>query len=294
MTLGPTLEKIWTIGQLLEWTSPYFAQRGIDTPRLDAEILLAHVLGCPRIQLYAMYHDEVNENDRARFRELVRQRACGCPIAYLVKEKEFFSLPFEVGPGVLIPRPETELLVEEAIAFAANDPLSCFLDLGTGSGAIAVAIAHRLREARGVAVDRSADALQVARRNAEANHVADRLTFIQSDLFSNVPRDRPFDLIVSNPPYVTSGELAALPVDVRNFEPTEALDGGPDGLVVISQIIVSAANYLRPNGRLMIEIGSTQAQPVEELIRANDALLIGSIVTDYARNPRVIVASRKP
>jgi len=264
----------WTIGRLLNWTTDFLREKGADSPRLDAEVLLAHVRGCQRIELYTAFEEVAPEELRQRFRELVKERAAGKPVAYLVGQREFFSLPFEVTPDVLIPRPETELLVVRALDLAKQLPLGerpdgvNIADIGTGSGILAVTLAKRLPDAVVTAVDVSPAALSVAKRNAQRHGVADRVEWIEGDLFANVPQDREFDLIVSNPPYITTEEMSKLADDVRRYEPEGALHGGPQGTSVIERLILQAAERLRPGGWLLMEISPTIASRVEQLLDA--------------------------
>ncbi len=282
----------WTLGRLLQWTTQFLAERGSESPRLDAEVLLAHAEGCRRIDLYTRFEEPASELTRQRFRELVRQRAEGCPVAYLVGRKEFFSLEFEVSRAVLIPRPSTETLVAECLQRLKSHPAPLILDLGTGSGNIAVSLAKYLPQARIVAVDISAEALAVASRNAQRHHVADRITFLQGDLFVPLPAGSEFDAIVSNPPYIADSELADLPVGVRLYEPEVALRGGPDGLAVVERIIRQAEQFLRPGGHLLLEIGTAQEQPVRQLVQKLTALQLEPTVYDTDRHPRVVAASK--
>jgi release factor glutamine methyltransferase len=229
----------WTIGRLLQWTADYLKKSGSDTARLDAEVLLAHALSTERIMLYTRFAEEPNETVRATYRGLVKQRAEGKPVAYLVGRREFYSLPFTVTPDVLIPRPETELLVIGLLDRAKTAQPSVrnagleLADVGTGSGIIAICAALKLPTAHVTAIDRSPTALDTARTNATGHGVADRVEFVESDLFAKVPAERRFDFIASNPPYITTAEMAALDRDVRDFEPHSALEAGPKGTEVI-------------------------------------------------------------
>lgn len=283
----------WTIGRLLQWTTGYFAQRGVETPRLDAEVLLAHVLDAPRIQLYVLFDQEVNEHDRKRFRELVVQRAQGCPAAYLIGAAEFLSLRLAVDRSVLIPRPETELLVAEVLQFARQAPVGQIADVGAGSGAIAITLAKHLPAAKLIATDICAAALQIARKNAEAHQVADRIAFVESDLFDQITSSESFDVIASNPPYVATEEMPSLAVTVRDYEPRLALDGGPGGLTVLRRLIPQAADRLRPGGGLFLEIGAGQESAVKQLIEQIGIFEPASSVRDYNRLPRVVWAKRR-
>src|SRR5437868_3984539 len=192
-------EQGWSIGALLDWTAKHLAKKGSEYPRLDAEVLLAFALGCKRIDLYTRYAETAPEDVRQRYRDLIRRRVEGCPVAYLVGRKEFFSLQFEITPAVLIPRPDTEFVVLECLRLARGMTEPRLLDLGTGSGNIAVSVAHQHKSARVTAVDRSAAALAVAARNAAMHGVDERIRFVEGDLFSALLRTEPFDFILSNP-----------------------------------------------------------------------------------------------
>ncbi|MEN6558107.1 MAG: peptide chain release factor N(5)-glutamine methyltransferase [Thermoguttaceae bacterium] len=285
----------WTVGRLLQWTTDYLKSHGADSPRLDAEVLLAHALGCQRIELYTTFDQTPDDPQRTAFRELVRQRAEGKPVAYLVGRTEFYSLSFHVTPDVLIPRPETELLVVAALDFfkqAATDAVQV-ADLGTGSGAIAVCLAKHWPSCLVTAVDLSGPALAIARQNAEQHGVADRIELIESDLFAAVPADRRFDLVVSNPPYITTAEMDRLAVDVRRFEPRQALEAGPRGTEVIERLIVQSAERLRPGGRLLVEINPTLHETVRALLESDARWTLDPTLEDLARRPRIIQAARR-
>ncbi len=250
---------IWTIGALLNWTESYFREQKTDSPRLDAQVLLAHAVNCRRTDLYVRFDVEPTAEQRTTFREMVKARAAGMPVAYLVGTKEFYLLPFIVNQAVLIPRPATETLVLAALE--AIKPLATprVLDIGTGSGCIAVTIAAQNKAARIVAVDVSPGALAIAQSNAEKHNVADRITFFESDLFFAVGSNAKFDAIVSNPPYIATAELPELMKDVKDHEPVLALNGGADGFAVIHRIVEQASDYLNPGSSLLIEVGIGQA-----------------------------------
>jgi release factor glutamine methyltransferase len=262
---------VWTIGRLLRWTTDYLARSEVEDPRLAAELLLAHALGCPKIELYTRFDTVPDEPTRAALRTLVRRAADHAPIAYLIGHKEFYSLDFEVTPAVLIPRPETETLVDRAIEHCRSlgNREVRFIDVGTGSGCIAVAVLSQVRNAVGVGTDISAEALQVARRNAERHQVADRLTWLQIDGLDLPPEAVPaggFDLLVSNPPYVADAQLDALPRNVREHEPRAALSAGPDGadgadgLAFYRLFAARASEILAPGGSILVEIGYDQRE----------------------------------
>jgi release factor glutamine methyltransferase len=294
MTASSALEQSWTVGALLNWTAGFLAQKGSETPRVDAEVLLAHVLECKRIDLYGLRFAEMTaEPARQRYRELIRKRIEGCPVAYLVGRKEFFSLEFEVSPAVLIPRPDSELVVTECLTRARPIASPRIIDIGVGSGNLAVSLAKQLPSAQVAAVDISGDALAVARRNAEKHGVAQRISFLQSDLFAGIPTDARFDFIVSNPPYISQAELPKLPIGVRDYEPRLALDGGPDGYAVFERLISEGLRHLEPGGWLIVEIGSPQHEPARERIGALPGYDLAPTVYDYSGHPRVLVARRK-
>ena len=284
---------VWTIQALLKWTADFLRGKGIESARLESEVLLAHVLKCPRIELIARSQEQPADADRSTFRELIKRRVDGWPVAYLVGVKEFYLLKFEVSPAVLIPRPETETLVLEALRLLKPLTTPSVLDLGTGSGCIAISIAHQKKDARVAAVDVSPDALDVARRNAAINGVADRIAFTQGDLFAAVPAGAAFDLVASNPPYVTPGELATLAPDVRDHEPRLALDGGPDGLAFYRRIAAGVGAFVKPGGWLLVEIGETQDEAVRALLAERAELDVGPTLKDAAGRPRVVRAKKK-
>lgn len=293
----------WTVKRLLEWTSDYFNQKGIESPRLEAEILLSTALGIKRIELYTNFETEPDEEKRIRFREFVKRRGVGEPVAYLVGFKEFFSLPFKVDRNVLIPRPETEQLVLETLDRLKALPQGSstkICDVGTGSGAIAVAVAKNwpknlmkpckseTADFRIVAVDICPKALEIARQNAEMNNVADRIKFVQSDLLNSV--NGPFDLIVSNPPYVSESEYAALPNDVKNYEPQSALLAGPTGTEIIERLIEQTAEKLKSGGTLLVEGSPMIADQVAVLFAGWNEV---RILKDDANRQRFITATKK-
>ncbi len=282
----------WTIGALLDWTARHLATKGSEYPRLDAEVLLAHALECRRIDLYTRYEEAASEQARSRFRELVRQRVEGCPVAYLVGRKEFFSLPFEVTPAVLIPRPESEFVVLECLRLARDLAEPRVLDIGTGSGNLAITVAHQNPRAQVTAVDLSPEALAVASRNAVRHHVAERIRFLSGDLFDPIPDGESFDFILSNPPYIAREDLDGLPPGVRNYEPRVALDGGPGGFEVFDRLVAQAANYLISGGHLILEIGAPQHQPARQRISARAEYELAETIYDGSRHPRVLCARK--
>jgi release factor glutamine methyltransferase len=283
-------EQPWTIGRLLDWTMKFLGQKGAESPRLDTEVLLAHALGCKRIDLYARHAEEAPEQARQKFRELVRQRVEGCPVAYLVGRKEFFSLEFEVNRAVLIPRPDTECVVDECLRLAKGVQEPLILDVGTGSGCLAVAVARHHKTARVTAVDISPEALAVASSNANKNRVAERVRFLQGDLFGPLTSGERFDFILSNPPYIPHDDLAKLPAGVRDYEPHLALDGGANGFAVFDRLVAEAPAWLNPGGYLLIEIGSPQEGPGRERIVRHAGYELAKTIHDGSGHPRVLMA----
>lgn len=291
-----TTAEPWTIGRLLTWTTDFLRGKGADSPRLDAEVLLAHARGCQRIELYTAFDEEPAESVRTTFRELVSRRATGTPVAYLVGQREFFSLSFEVTPDVLIPRPETEQLVVRALDLAkemASSESLRIADVGTGSGVIAICVAKHLENCRVTAIDISPATLAVAQRNAQKHGVDKRIEFLASDLLETLPAEKQFSLVLSNPPYVSSTEMAELARDVGEYEPHLALDGGEQGTQVIERLIAQVSKYLRSEGWLLLEVGSSNANRVEELISQNPSLELHETLKDIAGLSRVVQAKRK-
>lgn len=278
----------WTTLSVLDWTTQRFTDAGIASARLEAQLLLAHVLGCSRVQLYTGFDKPLAEPELAGYRELIKRRLAGEPVAYLLGEQEFWGLPLHVDPAVLVPRPDTETVIEVAVARlrARPDPAAAIsiLDLCTGSGAIALALAKELPNARVVATDVSPAAAAIAARNAERNQLADRVEVRTGDLFAPVAGER-FDLIASNPPYIASAVIPTLSREVRR-EPVLALDGGPDGMAFYDRICAAAGAHLVPGGALVVEHGFDQAEAVHARFAAAGFTEI-AVVHDLAKHPRV-------
>lgn len=294
----------WTIGRLLTWTADYLKQHGSDSPRLDAEVLLAHVRSCQRIELYTSFDQPADERTRKEFRELVRRRAEGMPVAYLVGYREFYSLKFQVTPDVLIPRPETELLVIELLDFlktrragraADESPPSAvrIADVGTGSGIIAVCAAKHAPQCRVVAIDSSPAALKVAAENVRRHGVAERVELLEGDLLAVLPAEPTLDAVVSNPPYISTAEMQQLPRDVRQFEPRAALEAGPQGTEVIARLVPAAAPRLKPGGALLLEISPMIDNLVGQILAADGRYDVLPTRKDLAGLARVARAVRK-
>jgi release factor glutamine methyltransferase len=290
----------WTIKRLLEWTVPFFTRKEVDSPRLSTELLLSHVLSVPRIKLYTDYERPLSEPNLVKFRELVRRASEQEPIAYLTGKAHFFNLEFDVTREVLIPRPDTETLVENVLQLARNTAgfeAPRVLDLCTGSGCVAAAVAHHLKTAVVVATDISEKASAVARRNVEKLGLSERVSVETGDLFepvSRLPDPRPFDLIVANPPYIATNKIETLDRSVRDYEPVAALDGGIDGLVLHRRILSEAPPRVRAGGRVYLEIAFDQGDAARELARQHEADFDDArVLRDHAGNDRVLTLRRK-
>lgn len=285
---------VWTIIKILDWTKQYFADRGVENPRLDAEVLLCAVLQCERIKLYMDFERPLTGAELSQYKKYVARRGQHEPLAYILGEKEFMRNSFKVTPATLVPRPETELLVESLIKAARGlkaDGDVKILDIGTGSGAIIVSLLDYLPNAKGVGVDISVDALIVAEENSRRIGVRERAGFMQSDLFSRIPADKKFDIIVSNPPYIPAADIAGLAKDVQK-EPRGALDGGADGLDFYRRIISEAMDHMTDEGILAFEVGINQAQVVAELCR-KAGFKATAIRKDYADIERMVFAVKE-
>jgi release factor glutamine methyltransferase len=280
--------EVWTIGSLLKWTQQYFSTKGVESPRLDAEVLLSHILQKERIYLYVHFDEPLEGAELARFREMVKQRVKRVPVAYIIGEREFMGLPFKVSPAVLVPRPDTEILVEAVIKELGEKTDPVFVDIGTGSGAIVLSILKNIESAQAAAVDISAEALAIARENAERLELAARVDFFQGDLYEPV-QGRIFDAIVSNPPYIPDADIEGLEPEVREYEPYGALAGGVDGLDFYRKLVNEGAELLRPGGFIAFEVGIHQAQAVAALANVDPAFSKTEIVKDYAGIDRVVI-----
>lgn len=285
----------WTILDVLKWTTGYFAANDIDSPRLTAEILLAGTLGLERIELYVRFEQPLGETERERFKSMVKRRIRREPVAYILGRKEFWTVTLGLTPEVLIPRPETEILVETALELMPGLPEGSprIMDAGTGSGAIAISLARSAPGFSYFASDISGDALRVAARNAAFNNVSERISFFAANWFEPVSKSSSFGMIVSNPPYIPAGEIAGLAPEVALFEPAGALDGDVDGLRDISRLIAEAHFFLSPGGFLLLEIGHDQKGAVEGMAGNRpewDGLFFRK---DYGGHPRVAVLQKR-
>jgi len=286
----------WTIQKLLNWITRYLTEKSVDSPRLSAELLLSSVLSLKRIELYTNFDNLVAQDHLDRLRELVKRAAQHEPIAYLTGKTEFYSLELEITRDCLIPRPETELLVERAVEFLRTRTATQLVcDLCTGSGCIAVAIAANSSEASIIATDISRAALTVASRNVEKHCLRDRVKLLCGNLFDPIipeMQKAKFDLIVCNPPYVSTAEFHALPRNIRDHEPKLALLAGVDGLDVYQRITEKVDDFLKENGALMLEIGYAQGLPVRQLLEKTGLFAQIKIEKDHQNNDRIATAGK--
>jgi release factor glutamine methyltransferase len=280
-----------SIAEAIREVAETLQRAGLAEARREASGLLQHVVARDRTFILGHPEHVLTLEQLKTFRELALRRASGEPLQYITAHQSFFGLDFEVAKGVLIPRPETELLVETALELLPRAPTIC--DVGTGSGCIAITLLHDRRDANGVAIDISAEALEIAKRNAQRHSVESRLTFVQANCFSSLSPDKfSFDLIVSNPPYVAEAAMSGLQREVRDYEPLEALAGGPDGLNVVRRLLNESGAFLKPGGYLLIEIGFNQAEAVGAMI---DKTVWNSqgIRPDLQGIPRVVVLQKR-
>jgi len=276
----------WTVLRILEWSTQFLRDRGCSSPRLDAELLLSHALGCERIQLYTQFDKPLSDAERARYKTILVRRGRHEPIAYILGSREFFSLDFIVSPNVLIPRPETELLVEKVLENTAVHRR--VLDWGTGSGCIAITLATHRPEWEITALDISRDALIIARKNALRHACSDRITFIDSSTMIN----NSFDIIISNPPYIVDEEYTALMSDVRDFEPKQALAAGPEGMTAYTELFKCISHHAADECMIVIETAPSVAEGLRSL--ALHAGLEGvALHTDYAGAVRMLTGEIK-
>jgi release factor glutamine methyltransferase len=291
-------DTVWTVQKLLEWTTQFLTRKEVDPARLSAELLLSHVLAIPRIKLYTDFERVPSAEELARFRELVKRAGEQEPVAYLTGRAHFFNLEFEVNRDVLIPRPDTEVLVENVIRLGRGleETAPRILDLCTGSGCVAAAIAVNLKAASVTAIEISPKAMVVARANIQKLKLEDRVELLEGDLFAPLSKTKGsgvFDLIAGNPPYIRSAQVETLDRSVREYEPLAALDGGPDGLAIHRRIWAGAYEHLTPRGHILLEIALDQAEAALAAIAEFPALAEARVLKDYGGRDRVIAARRK-
>ena len=286
-----TAGKRWKILDLLKWTADYFSKHDIDSPRSTAEILLAHTLAVKRIDLYLRYDQPLNAGELKTFKKLIKRRIAREPVAYIVGKKEFWGLDFKVESGTLIPRPETECLVERALEVIKGNTRKKpwrILELGTGSGAVVTALAKERPDERYFASDRSCATLRLACGNAAANGLTGVIHFFVGDWFEAIrPAASRLDMVVSNPPYIKAATVEKLQPEICRYEPPAALDGGDDGLVCIHRIIKEAADYIVPGGCLIIETGHDQHRAVETMVSQYPGYKCVDFFKDYSGYDRI-------
>ena len=300
-----------TVLEAIQKSSDFLAKKGVDSPRLQTELLLAHLLKLPRMQLYLNFERALSPAETDALREMIKRRGVREPLQHIVGSTSFCGLDLRVNRHALIPRPETELLAEEAWKFlqgragteltrdsselhaaagSESQPYpSTTLDFGTGTGCIAIAIAAKCPGANIVALDISPEALALAKTNAEKNQVADRIEFVHGDGFAAVGSARSFDLIASNPPYIASAEIETLQPEVRDFDPRGALDGGPDGLDFYRMLAKQAKPFLKPEGKVMLEFGDGQAEDIRNIFQAEN-WIVEAVKADYSQRERILIA----
>jgi release factor glutamine methyltransferase len=286
-----------TVLELIQRTSEFLKRKGVDSPRLQAELLLAHVLKLPRMQLYLNFEKTLTPPQLDQFREYVRRRGLREPLQHIVGSVSFCGFEIEVNRHVLVPRPETELLAErgwqflnECVKRKAEAPIA--LDYGTGSGCLAIALAAKCPQADVHALEISEQALDVARQNVTRNNVANRVQFWAGDSVAAVPEGLRFDLIISNPPYIPTAQIEELQPEVRDYDPRGALDGGPDGLDYYRRLARETVGRLAADGRTMLELGDDQAEAIKT-VYLEQKWIVERIEEDYTRRPRIMIA-RKP
>ena len=279
-----------TVLEIIQRSTEFLQQKGVESPRLQIEWMLAHVLQMPRLKLYLNFDRALAEPELSRLRDLVRRRAAREPLQHILGTTSFCGLEMKCSRAALIPRPETEILAEHGWKFlAALGRSTTALDLGTGTGCIAIALAKQAPTAAVHAIDISPEALALARQNAEANQLSERITFHLGDGFDALPAGLKFDLIASNPPYIAAAEIATLSPEVRDFDPRLALDGGADGLDFYRRIAREAGGRLQTGGRLMLEFGDGQAGDLDKIF-SDEKWIVVEIVADYSPQPRILIA----
>ena len=285
-----------TVLEAIQRSTEFLARKGVDSPRLQAELLLAHRLKQPRMRLYLDFERSLMPDEADDFRDLIKRRGQREPLQHIIGSTSFCGLEITVSRDVLIPRPETELLAERGWAFlnqlpTLNPQPSTVLDFGTGSGCLAIALAFKCPAAEVYAIDISPEALALARQNAARHGLAERIRFLQGDGFAALPEGTRFDLVISNPPYIPSGDIASLQPEVRDYDPHRALDGGADGLDYGRLLAAESARFLKPDGRIMLEFGDGQAGPLRTILQ-EQKWIVEAIEEDYTHQPRIVVARR--
>jgi release factor glutamine methyltransferase len=283
-----------TVLEAIQKSAEFLGKKNVESPRLQTELLLAHLLKMPRMKLYLNFERALTSEETDSFREFIKRRAAREPLQHIVGSTSFCGFEIAVNRHALVPRPETELLAETGWNFllAAPKPSeggSTALDFGTGTGCIAIALAAKCPNAKIIATDISTDALALAKENAAKNNVAERIEFLQGDGFAALPKDLQFDLIISNPPYIASGEIETLEPEVKIFDPRAALDGGADGLNFYRTLATQSKSFLKPAGKIMLEFGDGQADEIKKIFE-NEKWIVEEIKSDYSRRERILIA----
>ncbi len=280
-----------TVLEAIQKSTDFLAKKNVDSPRLQTELLLAHVLKMPRMKLYLNFDRALTTPETDALRELVKRRGGREPLQHIVGSTSFCGYEIAVNRQALVPRPETELLAELGWQFLStiNSQPSTALDFGTGTGCIAIALAAKCPNARIIAVDVSADALALAKENALKNKVAERIRFFHGDGFAALPEKFQFDLIISNPPYIPTAEIETLHPEVRDFDPRAALDGGADGLDFYRMFATRANPFLKPDGKIMLEFGDGQAHAIKKILETEN-WIVEAVQEDYSQRARIIIA----
>lgn len=282
----------WTVQRIIDWTTQHFRKCGCDSPRLDAEILLAHVRGCDRIQLYTRYAEILSADERACMRDLVNRRAQREPVAYLVGYREFFGLDFKVNRDVLIPRPDTEVLVLEALEKLRGLAAPRILEIGTGSGCVAITLASQNPGLHVTATDISDSALQIAEQNARQHRVSERITFRRGNLFEPLEAAQPYDMVISNPPYVAESDRAHLQPEILDHEPPQALFAGPDGMNILRLLVSQSSRFLKEGAWLLLELSPEQAPEMRRMFQIDGCWENPVEISDLSGQVRVIHCQR--
>jgi release factor glutamine methyltransferase len=289
------MSEVWTLGRVLTWTTQHFEQQGLERPRLNAEWLLCAATKKSRVELYTAFDEPLTQDELTTMREGIKRRDAGEPLQYVTGEMPFRHIVLACTPQVLIPRPETELLVDEVLSFIGSDPARV-LEVGAGTGCICCSIAHEAPQAQVVATDCSPQAVALATRNAQALSLEDRVHVVECDLVAGISQEDAgtFDVLVSNPPYIPTAVVATLPREVEAFEPHLALDGGEDGLDIYRRLLAEALPLVRPGGLFAVELFEGHLEQAAELARACPALSAASVrvVQDLAGKPRLLIAQR--
>ncbi len=284
----PASADVWTVRRILEWTAGFLKQKGVESPRLEAELLLAHARQCQRIRLYTDIDNELTESERTQMREAVQRRAKREPLAYIIGSREFYGRSFEVGPGVLIPRPETETLVDVCLERIPKDQPRSVAEIGFGSGCIAITIARQRPLCKVVATDLSQRAMEIATRNVQKLEAADRVTLLAGDVLQPLLAfGRVFDGLISNPPYIRDDERDSLQPEVEQHEPAEALFAGKDGLDIVRRIAADASKVLKPGAFIALELDPAQCVTVATLLRMS-GFASTSIRRDLSGHERIV------